>query len=163
MLLEKKHLIRGQQILTHFGYYSGSIDGVWGPASIEAKKKFEVSGKFAPGIPNNGLPFKAEPPYARGIFMNKGMMSLVGVNDSDLPSPDQPKPEAGPEQPDQKPAAAQPNHQINNGNNRNRKKNRNNGNHNNGNRNNGNQQSSGQSDAPTLGDLNIKAETMGEG
>lgn len=56
-----------QQILKSKGYYGGAVDGIWGPMTIEAKLKWERSGKFAPGIPNNGLPFPARGPFPTGV------------------------------------------------------------------------------------------------
>ncbi len=55
--------IRAQQeVLTKLGYYRGKIDGIWGPACIEAKKDFELDSSFRPGYPNNGLPFDVTNP-----------------------------------------------------------------------------------------------------
>jgi hypothetical protein len=54
----KPHQLRRQQlVLKHLGYYSGKVDGTWGPASIEAKRMFESEKKFKPSYPNGGLPF----------------------------------------------------------------------------------------------------------
>lgn len=78
---------RQQQVLTHLGYYAGKIDGIWGPKCIEAKKAFENSGKFNPGLPNGGLPFADKPPYPKGIIRGKyNLMEVVGVPVENLPA-----------------------------------------------------------------------------
>lgn len=64
--------IRAQQeIMKAFGFYNGKLDGVWGPMTVEAKKKWELSGKFAPGLPNFGLPLSNRGPYPRGVYLDK--------------------------------------------------------------------------------------------
>ena len=50
-------LRRQQAVMSHLKFYRGELDGIWGPASISAKKAFEVSGSFTGGLPNQGLPF----------------------------------------------------------------------------------------------------------
>lgn len=49
-------LQRQQMILTVFGHYNGKCDGIWGPDSFAAMRKFEASGKFSPAIPRGGNP-----------------------------------------------------------------------------------------------------------
>lgn len=66
-----EQIIRQQEIMKALGFYTGQIDGVWGPKTIEAKKKWELSGKFAPGLPNFGLPLSDRGPYPRGVFLDK--------------------------------------------------------------------------------------------
>lgn len=61
-------LQRQQIILAKLGYYNGKCDGIWGPATIKAKQKFECSGKFNPGYPNNGMPFSYDGPFPEGIM-----------------------------------------------------------------------------------------------
>lgn len=56
-----------QDIMFAKGFYRGAIDGIWGPKTIEAKQKWEVSGKFNPGIPNNGLPIPERGPFPAGV------------------------------------------------------------------------------------------------
>ena len=70
MQVEKNQIIRQQEILGVLGFYFGKFDGVWGPKSIEAKKKFEASPTFVPGIPNNGLPFGDRGPYPAMITLD---------------------------------------------------------------------------------------------
>lgn len=70
MQVQKHELERQQQILKALGFYHGKIDGIWGPKSIDAKKKFEASPSFPPGIPNNGMPFRDNGPYPAGVTMN---------------------------------------------------------------------------------------------
>jgi len=69
--MQTKHeaLVRQQQILKALGYYSGKIDGIWGPASIKAMQKFESLPEFLPGHPHNGMPFHDSGPYPAGIVM----------------------------------------------------------------------------------------------
>jgi peptidoglycan hydrolase-like protein with peptidoglycan-binding domain len=80
---------RQQQILTYLGYYGGHIDGIWGPKTIEAKKAFESSGKFKPGIPNSGSPFSFTPPFPHKLSLDADyMMHIIDVEDSALPPVD---------------------------------------------------------------------------
>lgn len=69
MQTDLKQLKRQQQLLNALGYYHGKIDGIWGPKSIAAKREFESSRDFVPGIPNNGMPFQERPPYPAGIVL----------------------------------------------------------------------------------------------
>lgn len=66
--IEKEQLLRQQEILASLGYYKGELDGIWGPKTIEAKKAYEKSLDFIPGIPNNGMPFSSAAPYPAGIY-----------------------------------------------------------------------------------------------
>ena len=66
-----EQLARQQEIMKLLGYYNGLVDGVWGPATVEAKKKWELSDKFAPGLPNMGLPLANRGPYPKGIYLDK--------------------------------------------------------------------------------------------
>lgn len=63
-------LVRQQAILKGIGYYKGSLDGVWGPMTIDAKKQFESDMSYLPGLPNNGLPFAGQKPYPAGITVD---------------------------------------------------------------------------------------------
>jgi len=63
-------LVRQQIILKGLGYYKGPIDGLWGPMTIEAKKRFESELTFLPGLPNNGLPFAGVKPWPLGITLD---------------------------------------------------------------------------------------------
>ncbi len=67
MQSEFAHLVRQQVILKGLGYYTGPIDGIWGPMSIDAKRRFEADKSFLPGLPNNGLPFAHSRPWPAGI------------------------------------------------------------------------------------------------
>jgi hypothetical protein len=67
MQLGKKQLQRQQVILAHLGFYKHKCDGIWGPDSIAAKRKFESSPSFIPALPNNGLPFGEKEKYPKGI------------------------------------------------------------------------------------------------
>lgn len=75
--------LQRQQILLKFlGYYHGKCDGIWGPATIAAKRKFELSGKFNPGYPNNGQPFPVDGPFPSGIIrdpLKRGFITHVDI------------------------------------------------------------------------------------
>src|SRR5574343_1863322 len=66
-----EQITRQQEIMQALGFYTGKIDGIWGPKTIEAKKKWELSGKFSPGLPNMGLPLADRGPYPKGVFLDK--------------------------------------------------------------------------------------------
>lgn len=70
MQVEKEQIQRQQEILAVLGYYKFECDGLWGPKTIDAKKKFEADRSFVPGIPNNGLPFADRGPYPSMIVMD---------------------------------------------------------------------------------------------
>lgn len=64
-----KQLIRQQAILKALGFYSGVLDGIWGPESIAAKKSFENKPDlFRPARQTNGLPFGDSDPLPTGIY-----------------------------------------------------------------------------------------------
>lgn len=66
MQIGSDQLERQQLILQLKGFYNGQIDGIWGPKTIEAMKKWERSG-FAPGLPSGGMPLANKGPWPRGI------------------------------------------------------------------------------------------------
>lgn len=70
MQVSKEQIKRQQEILSVLGFYHGKFDGIWGPKSIEAKKRFEADARFIPGIPNNGMPFASKGPYPALITIN---------------------------------------------------------------------------------------------
>lgn len=74
MQTNPEQLKRQQLILKVLGYYSGKLDGIWGPQSIKAKQCFEADPSYVPGNPNNGLPFTNVPPYPKGISINNGLL-----------------------------------------------------------------------------------------
>lgn len=61
------HLKAQQAIMAAKNMYNGKLDGIWGPKSIAAKIKWERSGKFSPGIPNNGFPLNDRAPLPAGV------------------------------------------------------------------------------------------------
>lgn len=63
-------LVRQQIILKGLGFYKGAIDGVWGPETIDAKKRFERDMSYLPGLPNNGLPFPGHKPFPSGMTVS---------------------------------------------------------------------------------------------
>lgn len=76
MQVTQPQLQRQQLILQVLGFYHGKLDGIWGPESIEAKKRFEAQSSFRPGIPNNGMPFSDRPPYPAGMTVDHRSMLL---------------------------------------------------------------------------------------
>lgn len=70
MQVTKEQIQRQQEILSVLGFYHGKFDGIWGPKTIEAKKRYEGDAKFVPGIPNNGLPFGDRGPFPALISIN---------------------------------------------------------------------------------------------
>ena len=67
--------IKAQQItLFHLGFYTGVIDGVWGPACIQAKRDFESRDEFQPGNPNGGLPFSDRDVLPKGLEYVEGRL-----------------------------------------------------------------------------------------
>ncbi len=71
MQVTKPQLERQQIILKVLGFYMGHVDGVWGPLTIAAKKKFEADARFMPGFPSNGMPFAEGKPLPAGMTLNK--------------------------------------------------------------------------------------------
>lgn len=57
-----------QVIMTILGYYEGKCDGAWGPQSIEAMRKWEMTDSFEPAIPMNGKPFVGRGRLPEGIM-----------------------------------------------------------------------------------------------
>lgn len=75
-------LQRQQMVLKHLGYYRGRCDGIWSRKTITAKRDLELSGKFNPGYPNNGMPFNCEGPFPEGIIrdpLNKHLIIHVNM------------------------------------------------------------------------------------
>lgn len=71
MQFKPEQLKRQQMIMQALGFYSGKIDGIWSQKSIEAKRAWELSGKFNPAYPNNGLPFGDADPVPKGMRFDK--------------------------------------------------------------------------------------------
>lgn len=67
MQTSKDKMSRQQLIMQVLGFYNGKVDGIWGPATMEAKRRWEMSSRFEPAIPNNGLPLGDRGPYPKGI------------------------------------------------------------------------------------------------
>lgn len=57
MQYTKSKIYAQQLVMFHLGFYTGIIDGIWGPTTIDAKKAFESDPKFLPAYPNGGMPF----------------------------------------------------------------------------------------------------------
>ncbi len=78
MQVAKRQLLRQQVILTGLGFYTGPLDGIWGPQCIEAMKKFEMRRDlFKPARPVNGLPFGDNNSYPRGVMSLGGKEPLL--------------------------------------------------------------------------------------
>lgn len=100
MQVKKEQLERQQQILTALGYYHHKVDGIWGPRSIEAKKRFEALPAFCPGIPRNGMPFGDKGPYPPHITMDYATGLLdhpKRLEVASKPPQSDPEPEADPD------------------------------------------------------------------
>lgn len=78
-----KEKLRAQQLcLFHLGFYTGLLDGIWGPGCIEAKRKFESDPSFVPGNPNGGLPFGERDRLPRGmIYDSSNHIQHTGLTD----------------------------------------------------------------------------------
>lgn len=67
MQIGTEQLKAQQTIMQNLNYYTGKIDGIWGPKTIAAKVKWERSGKFSPAIPNNGFPLAERASLPPGV------------------------------------------------------------------------------------------------
>lgn len=80
-MIDRNAIKRQQLVLKHLGYYLGEIDGIWSTKSIEAKVAFERSGKFNPGIPSSGMPFRFNVRLPEGLYFDaKGYVAVVGFD-----------------------------------------------------------------------------------
>jgi hypothetical protein len=70
MQIKKEQLRRQQMIMSALGLYRNTCDGIWGPASIAAKRKWEMSKSFIPGLPNSGLPLSEDSIYPKGVTLD---------------------------------------------------------------------------------------------
>jgi hypothetical protein len=86
MQLKKSQLQRQQVIMSKLGFYRHKCDGIWGPASIEAKKKWESKPDFIPGLPTNGLPFGDRDYVPSGVRFDKTsrMFTLSGLTAEEI-------------------------------------------------------------------------------
>ncbi len=57
-----KQLLQQQCILKGLGFYTGALDGIWGPKSIAAMRQWESTPSFKPAIPNDGMPLSDREP-----------------------------------------------------------------------------------------------------
>ena len=74
MQVGNEKLMAQQKMLKAKGFYSGKVDGIWGPSTISAMIRFERSKSFAPAIPNNGLPLSDRGPFPKGVVLMKGIV-----------------------------------------------------------------------------------------
>lgn len=80
MQIGTEQLKAQQAIMAAKNYYNGKIDGVWGPKTIAAKQKWERSGKFAPAIPNSGLPLDDRATLPPGVIrLATGMLTCAEI------------------------------------------------------------------------------------
>jgi hypothetical protein len=71
--------LRMQQcVLNLLNFYRAPIDGLWGPESIQAKKRFELDPKFEPAIPSHGMPFSDKGPFPKGLYMTREGLTIAG-------------------------------------------------------------------------------------
>lgn len=82
MQIGTEQLRRQQLILQLKGFYNGKLDGIWGPKTVAAKKKWEGKG-FAPGLPNFGMPLADRGPWPNGIRKGSdGLLTCAEVEQS---------------------------------------------------------------------------------
>ena len=65
MQVAPRKVLRQQVILKGLGFYSGPLDGIWGPQS-KFERRLDM---YRPARPVNGMPFAAEGPYPKGIYL----------------------------------------------------------------------------------------------
>jgi hypothetical protein len=71
--------LRMQQcVLTLLNFYRAPIDGLWGPESIQAKKRFEQDASFSPAIPSHGMPFSDKGPFPKRVYMTREGLTVSG-------------------------------------------------------------------------------------
>jgi len=91
MQTKKEQLTRQQEILKGLGFYTGKIDGIWGPESIKAMKRFEAQPAiFLPGRPNHGMPLSDIPPHPAGFYLRKGLFHHACIDKKEIKSNDTP-------------------------------------------------------------------------
>ena len=79
MQIGSDQLLRQQLILQLKGFYKGALDGIWGPKTIEAMKKWESSG-FTPGLPSGGMPLANKGPWPKGVRKDSdGLLTTAEV------------------------------------------------------------------------------------
>lgn len=75
MQTDTKALVRQQLILKQLGFYTGPLDGIWGPVTIEAMRKFENRlDMFRPARPRGGLPFADGDKLPHHFWMQGGLL-----------------------------------------------------------------------------------------
>lgn len=86
MQLKKPQLQRQQVIMSKLGFYRHKCDGIWGPASIAAKKQWESKPEFIPGLPTNGLPFGDRDYTPNGVRFDKStrMFTVEGLTAEEI-------------------------------------------------------------------------------
>lgn len=86
MQIKPRELLRQQLVLKKLGYYTGPLDGVWGPNSIEAMRKFEMRlDKFRPAHQSGGLPLPAGGPLPKGFWMDRGLLCYDDLTSESTP------------------------------------------------------------------------------
>jgi hypothetical protein len=70
MQIKKEQLKLQQMIMSALGFYRNTCDGIWGPASIASKRKWEMDKSFIPGLPNSGLPLSEDSLYPKGVTLD---------------------------------------------------------------------------------------------
>jgi peptidoglycan hydrolase-like protein with peptidoglycan-binding domain len=85
MQIALNQLLRQQVILKGLGFYNGPLDGIWGPQSIEAMKRFERKlDLFRPSRPTNGMPFDSVGPYPKGFSIDKDTLLIHHMSVDEL-------------------------------------------------------------------------------
>ena len=87
MQMQPFQLIRQQLILKELGFYTGPLDGVWGPDCIDAMQRYENRlDLYRPARPSCGLPFADGARLPSGLWFSRdGMICSDKVPEA--PSP----------------------------------------------------------------------------
>ncbi len=99
MQIGTEQLKAQQAIMAAKNLYNGKIDGIWGPKTIAAKQKWERGGKFAPAIPNNGLPLDDRATLPPGVIrLASGLLTCAEVQNQSQKQTQAPAQQAQPQQ-----------------------------------------------------------------
>lgn len=72
------HIRHQQAILKVLEFYTGPIDGIWGPDTIEAKTRYEYDPSYEPALPSNGMPLSSSGPYPKNVYATQKGFTLSG-------------------------------------------------------------------------------------
>lgn len=83
MITDPEVLQNQQVVLALLGFYTGVCDGIWGPATIAAKKRFEADPRYRPAVPTFGMPIVAHaalPAVLQRDPKNPAMLQVIGAS-----------------------------------------------------------------------------------